>query len=50
MIRGFRQLREALESIGFNPPKPEYKSVDDGDFDDDTTEHEYQERRRLFTA
>ena len=49
-MTGFQQLRTALESIGFSPPEPAEKSVDDGDLDDDDIEHEYQERRRLFST
>jgi len=49
-MSGFKQLQQALESIGFKPPAPENKSIDDGDFDDTLEEHEYQERRRLFSA
>ncbi len=49
MTTKFLTLRQALEDIGFKSPQPEKKSIDDGDFDDDDVEHQYQERRRLFT-
>lgn len=48
--KGFYQLREALESAGFKQPEPANKNVDDFDLDDNLPEHEYQERRRLFTT
>lgn len=50
MIEGFYQLRAAFESIGFDPPTVEKRSVDDGDFDDTEEDHIYEERRRLFTT
>lgn len=50
MNKGFYQLRAAFESIGFAPPAPKKQDVDDFDLDDNLYEHEYQERRRLFTA
>lgn len=50
MILRIEQLQAAFEAIGFKPPAQEKKSVDDSDLDDDITEHEYQERRRLFTT
>ncbi len=43
-------IKQALESIGFNPPQQQKPAKNEPINDDDLEEHEYEERRRLFST